>query len=177
MEILDDLMNFSSFWTLWFWIAHVIAWSMASHFTLGVPFDIVQEADREAGEDGPWVHAAEAMIHAQAFRFASYGRRFGPLMTGVSAFIISVCITLSILADLELARALLTFFVPLTLVYIVTMRFARRVEADGLTGAALRKKLRMQRLVNQLIGLLAIAMAVMFAIYQAVRDIEIWGYS
>jgi len=175
VELLDDLMDFSSFWTVWFWITHVIAWSMASHFTLGVPFDMVQEADRESGEDGPWVQATEAMIQAQVFRFASYSSRFGTLMAGVSAFLLTVCFSLGILSDVEMARAALTFFIPLTLMYCLGVRFARKVEAQGLTGADLRKRYRLLRLLNQLVGLLAIFMAVALAIYQAVLDVYVWG--
>ena len=53
MFVLQELMNFQSFWSLWFWLTHAVAWSLASHFTMGVPYDLVVETNREEAEDGP----------------------------------------------------------------------------------------------------------------------------
>lgn len=169
-------MHRDSFWTIWFWITHVVAWSLASHFTLGVPYDMVLEAQREKSEDGPWMQAAEAMILAQAFRFTSYTDRFGPILMGVSAFVLSVLTTLGTLGDLEFARAMLTLVFPITLIYIVSIRGAFHIRDNGIRGADLLVRIKWMRIYNQLIGLIGVAMAVTLAIYQAVRDVAIWGF-
>ncbi|MEM8657896.1 MAG: hypothetical protein AAGF22_07350 [Pseudomonadota bacterium] len=168
MDIVRELMNFNSFWTIWFWLAHVVAWSMASHFTLGVPFDMVVEANREKEEGGPYARATDAMIQAQIFRFTTLFRRYGMLLSGSTAFLIAVLLTLGTLGDSEFARAMLSIMIPLTLIYIFTIRFAIRMEREGLSGATLRKALGKQRLINQLFGLLGISMAVLLAMYQAI---------
>ena len=90
MSIVREYMSPDSFWTLWFWIAHVVTWSMASHFAMGVPYDMVVEANREKDEDGPWSRATEALILAQSFRFASMARRFGTALAAVVAFLIGM---------------------------------------------------------------------------------------
>lgn len=168
-------MNFDSFWTLWFWITHAVAWSLASHFAMGVPHDTIVEANRENTEDGPWAQAAEAMILAQVFRFTTMARRYGALLTGFSAFLLSALLTLGILADLEFARALCTLLIPLTLIYALTIRTAERIDARAPRGRALRDVVRRQRLVNQLVGLLGLASAIMIAVWQFTRSIASWG--
>ncbi len=173
MFTVRELMNFDSFWSLWFWIFHVVTWSLTSHFTMGVPYDLVVRANREEDEDGPYQRAAENLINAQIFRFTALWRRYGLLITGNSAFLISVLVTLGTLGQLEFARALLTILGPLTLVYILTIRKALKLERWDLSGASLRRAIWRQRLINQLVGLLAIIMAVILAVYQAVLNIEV----
>lgn len=164
-------MNLDSFWTLWFWITHVIAWSMASHFTMGVPYDMVIEANREKVEDGPYARATEALIQAQVFRFAALGRKYGVLLTGFSAFLLATLITLGTLGDLEFARALLTFLVPLTLVYVTTVQAAIKAQSAGTRDADLRAVIKRQRIINQLIGLLGVSLAVVAAMYEALNNL------
>ena len=173
MFVLRELMNFDSFWSLWFWITHAVAWSMASHFTMGVPYDMVVQANREKTEDGPWQHAAEALINAQIFRFTAIWRRYQLPVTGVLAFLLTALATLGTLGQLEFARALLTLLLPLTLIYMLTTRKALKLERLRLSGAALRQAIRRQRLINQLIGLMGIVMATILAIYQAVLNIQV----
>jgi len=170
MDIVREFMSPDSFWTLWFWIAHVVAWSMASHFAMGVPFDMIVEANREKSEDGPWVRATEALILAQAFRFTSMARRFGVAAAAAIAFLLSMLLTLGIHTDIEFARAVATILAPLSLIYVLTIRTAFRIESSGARGAALRRMVRGLRLQNQLVGLLAITCAVAVAIWEVMRD-------
>ncbi len=164
-------MNFDSFWTLWFWITHVVAWSMASHFTMGVPYDMVIEANREKVEDGPYARATEALIQAQVFRFATLGRKYGVLLTGFSAFLLTTLITLGTLGDLEFARALLTLLAPLTFIYVLTVRAAIKVQRTGARDTDLRAVIKRQRIINQLIGLLGVSLAVVAAMYEALSNL------
>ena len=171
MSIVREYMSPDSFWTLWFWIAHVVTWSMASHFAMGVPYDMIVEANREKAEDGPWARATEAIILAQSFRFASMARRFGTALAAVAAFLITMLLTLSIRSDFEFARAVATILVPLSLVYVLTVRMAIRIENRALRGQALRLMIRNLRLQNQLIGLMAICAAVAVAIWEIARNV------
>ncbi len=169
METLSEFMIFESFWSVWFWAVHVMAWSLAAHFAMGVPWDMVLEANREAREDGPWAQATEAMILAQVFRFTTLFRRLGVLVTGSAAFLASVLVTLGTLGQAEMARALASLILPLVLIYTLTVRTAFAIERDAPRGAALRRRIRNQRLANQAVGLLAIACAVALAVWEALR--------
>ena len=48
-ENVFELIDLRSFSNLWFWIALAVVWSTASHWILGVPFDMVQRAKRHGG--------------------------------------------------------------------------------------------------------------------------------
>ena len=43
-QTLFDVIDFRSFSNLWFWIMLAVAWSTASHWVLGIPFDMVLRA-------------------------------------------------------------------------------------------------------------------------------------
>ena len=45
-----EVIDMRSFSNLWFWIALAVVWSSASHWVLGVPFDMVHRARRHGGQ-------------------------------------------------------------------------------------------------------------------------------
>ena len=49
-QTLFEMIDMRSFSNLWFWIALAVMWSTASHWVLGVPFDMVLRARRHGGE-------------------------------------------------------------------------------------------------------------------------------
>lgn len=49
-QTLFEMIDMRSFSNLWFWIALAVMWSTASHWVLGVPFDMVLRARRYGGE-------------------------------------------------------------------------------------------------------------------------------
>ena len=53
MDLTDtilDVIDPRSFSSLWYWIVLAVAWSSASHWVLGVPFDVVTRARRHGGQ-------------------------------------------------------------------------------------------------------------------------------
>ena len=168
-------MNFSSFWTIWFWIAHVVAWSMASHFTMGVPFDMIVQANREKDEGGPWAQATDMLARAQVFRITFFSDRYGTYLTALAAFILSTLVTLGFVFESELARAILSIMGPLTLIYALSIRQAEKARARDLSGVALRRLVTRQRFINQAIGVLAVFCAVALAVWEVTRGLTpVW---
>ena len=49
-SIIFELIDLRSFSNLWYWIALAVLWSSASHWVLGVPFDMVGRAAKHGGE-------------------------------------------------------------------------------------------------------------------------------
>ena len=49
-QTLFEMIDMRSFSNLWFWIALAVMWSTASHWVLGVPFDMVLRARRHGEE-------------------------------------------------------------------------------------------------------------------------------
>jgi hypothetical protein len=48
-ENVFELIDMRSFSNLWYWIALAVVWSTASHWVLGVPFDLITRARRKGG--------------------------------------------------------------------------------------------------------------------------------
>lgn len=164
MENLREIMNLESLWTVWFWVAHVLAWSLSSHFVLGVPFDAVQQAQREK-EPGPWSAHVDAMIKASVFRYVSYFRRSGALIVGMWCFILASAATFALGFGNEFSLALLTLFVPLTFIYGLSIRWALWMDRVEMDAAGRRKAVRRLRFWIQLFGVLGILGAALTAVY------------
>ncbi len=171
MEDLRRIMELDSLWTLWFWITHVAAWSITSHFTLGVPFDMVVQANREKNENGPWTLHCDAMIRASVFRIVTVFSRFGLAIVAIWSFILGSVLTFAVWYDNEFALALLTLFVPLTAIYTLSALRAFKMDRADLTPEDRRKALRGLRFWIQIIGILAIFGAAAAAIYTYIKDV------
>lgn len=165
MDEIREIMNLESLWTLWFWIMHVIAWSMTSHFVLGVPFDVIVQANREKDEAGPWTFHADAMIRASVFRVVSYFRKMGTVIVGVWSFLIGSLLTFAILFQNEFCMAALTFMLPLTAIYAVSIRWALWIDGTELGPTELRQAVRRLRFWVQLFGVIAVILAGAIAVY------------
>lgn len=174
MDLIREFMHFGSFWTIWFWVTHAVVWSLASHFAMGVPYDMIVEANREDDPDGPWAEAADYLIRAQVYRFSAYHDRLGVMLSGIAAFILSMLLTLGIVANLEMALAIFTLMLPLILIYVVTVRVALSIRGTDPDRPALRARIRRLRLFNQLFGLLGIIMAVALAVWIVIRDMVLF---
>ena len=49
-QTIFELIDMRSFSNLWFWIALAVVWSSASHWVLGVPWDMALRAKRKGGQ-------------------------------------------------------------------------------------------------------------------------------
>lgn len=168
MEEIMIMVRFDSLWSVWFWIAHVVSWSLLGHFPMAVPYDMVTVANRAGDETSPAAVHCQAMIDAAVWRIVTIFRRIGPLVTGSWFFILSVIGTLGFGFKQELALAVLTILGPMTLVYVFAIHTAFRIDATGARGAEARGLLRRQRLISQIIGLFAIINAAALAVIQVV---------
>ena len=148
-----EIIDLKSFWSLWYWILTVIAWSMNSHFTMGVPHDCVQRAERLGGA---WEEHCDALAIVHATRLRYFVERGGVFLAGFVAFVLTLLLALGFGFGLEVAQALSMLLVPLVFANLFTLRLAFRVEREALRGAALRMALSRRRLWNQVIGLCAI---------------------
>ncbi|MEX0970549.1 MAG: component of SufBCD complex [Paracoccaceae bacterium] len=148
-----EILDLNSFWSLWYWILTVVAWSMNSHFTMGVPHDCVQRAERLGGA---WEEHVDALAVVYSTRLRYFVDRGGVFMAGFVAFFLAALLTLGFGFGSEIAQAMSMLLVPLMFANIFTVRLAFRVEREGLKGAPLRIALSRRRLWNQVIGLFAI---------------------
>jgi hypothetical protein len=157
--------EFDSFWNVWFWTIMVVAWSMTCHWTVGVPYDAIQMADRKGGE---WADHCEALAQANVHRMCYYSDKFGVYLAAILGFILAGLGTLGFHIGFEFAQALFLLFTPLALVQVLGIGLAHKIRRDGLEGEKLRRALSRRRWWNQIIGIASVmviaAYAVLFAI-------------
>lgn len=158
-----ELIDMRSFSNLWFWIALAVVWSTASHLVLGVPFDMVQRAARKGGQTEADL---ETLVHINCNRLLYIGRISGMWIMAITCAVLTGLGILGFFYWLEFAQALFLLAFPLSLVFGLNMGTARRIEADGLSGAALRARMRRHRFYVQIIGIFAIFVTAMWGMYQ-----------
>jgi len=159
---LNEMMDLRSFSNLWFWIALAVMWSSASHWVLGVPYDMVVRAARKAGE---------AEVDLQDMVRINVNRTFYIVDVAGIWLLGFVCFGLTSLAILgwgygaEIAQALFLLGFPMALVWTISLRTAQRIRQDALVGTALRRAISRLRLYIQMIGMVSIFITSVWGIY------------
>ena len=158
-----ELIDMRSFSNLWFWIALAVVWSSASHWVMGVPFDMVYRARRQGGQ-------AEADLNAVAQvnvnRLLYIGRVSGLWILGIMCFFLTVLATLGFIYEVEFAQALFLLGFPMSIVGLLSLRAAGGIEAAEATGEELCRRLTRHRIHTQLIGTVSIFVTALWGMYQ-----------
>lgn len=158
-----ELIDMRSFSNLWFWIALAVVWSTASHWVLGVPFDMVQRAAKNGGQTEIDL---EDLVRINVNRILFIGRVSGLWILAITCAILTGLGMLGFIYWLEFAQALFLLAFPLSLVGALSLATARRIEVDELHGDALRRRMRLHRIYTQIIGVAAIFVTAMWGMYQ-----------
>jgi len=153
-----------SFSNLWFWIMLAVLWSSASHWVLGVPWDMVVRArrdpDGEAGED------LRDMVRINTNRILFIASQSGLLLTGFVCFALTVMIVIGFVFGREFAQALFLLFFPMSFVALLSLSTARKVRHDTADMAALFKRLGRHRVATQVIGMVSIFVTAIWGMLQ-----------
>lgn len=159
-----ELIDMRSFSNLWFWIALAVTWSSASHWVLGVPWDMAIRARKGKNEQA--IADFEDMVRINTNRILYVVRESGLLMAGITAFLTTMLALLGFVYHNEFAQALFLLGFPLLIVGGLSVRVAQRISVLGLNGATLIKRLQTHRFFIQLIGMLSIFVTAMWGMYQ-----------
>ena len=162
-KTLLDVIDARSFSNLWYWIVLAVAWSTASHYVIGVPFDMITRARRH-GEEAYADMAALVGINVRRLSYISAVS--GLAILGFWAFMMSGLLLLAFWYWIEFAQAVVLLAVPMSFVGWLTVRTARRIEAEQPEGDALFKRLLRHRFYTHLIGMLSIFVSALFGMYQ-----------
>ena len=152
-----------SFSNLWFWIALAVTWSLASHWVLGVPFDIISRARR--GDDRALADL-HGLIRIRVTRLLAFVRLSGIWLVGAASFFLTALLVLGFGYGVELAQALFLLGAPLTMVAALSVYAAFRIEAIEPMGLDLCHYLLRLRLLIQFIGALAIFVTALWGMYR-----------
>ncbi len=162
-QIIFEMIDMRSFSNLWYWIALAVLWSSASHWVLGVPFDLITRARRDGGDAQ---QDLEVMVRINVARLLFIVRTAGTWVIGFAFFMISALLMLGFYYSIEFAQALVFFVVPMAILSGLSVRSARLIEAGENTGTMLHRRLSRHRISIQFLGMVSIFVTSMFGMYQ-----------
>ncbi|MFW2586993.1 component of SufBCD complex [Sagittula sp. SSi028] len=157
-----EVIDMRSFSNLWFWIVLAVLWSSISHWVLGVPFDMVGRARRNGGQAA---QDLEDLVRINTNRFLFIIEESGLVLAGIVSAFLTGALILGFWYRVEMAQALFLLALPLTLVGLLTVFSARRVQMGENTGEALWRRLRIHRLITQAIGMLSIFVTALWGMF------------
>jgi hypothetical protein len=158
-----EVLDFRSFSSLWYWIAVAVMWSSASHWILGVPFDLVQRARRRGGQ------AADDMAqlaHINARRLLALAEASGTWLLGIGSALLTMLALLGFFYGLELAQALFFLALPMALLSLMSLSTARHIQAREMDTDMLGRRLARQRLWTQGLGVVSIFLTAIWGMYR-----------
>ncbi len=158
-----ELIDMRSFSNLWFWIALAIMWSTASHWVLGVPFDMVLRARRHGGQTE---QDLEDLVRINTNRMLMIARVSGLWLLMLGCFVLTLLGLTGFLYGLEIAQALFLLGLPMSLVGLLSLSTARLIQQEDASGEHLRKRLSRHRLYVQMIGVASIFVTALWGMYQ-----------
>lgn len=170
-QTLLDVIDFRSFSSLWYWIGLAVAWSSASHWVLGVPFDMVLRARRQGGQAAADL---EVLARINVRRLIHLAEVSGLWLVGAVTFALSALLVLGVWYRVEFAQAVLFLAVPMTGVGAMSLSAARGIaEADPDPGELVRRIVR-HRFWTQAVGMVAIFATAMFGMYHNLAALRAW---
>lgn len=158
-----ELIDLRSFSNLWYWIALAVVWSSASHWVLGVPYDMVLRARRHRGgieED------LVDLVRINVNRLLYVADVSGLILVGVASFLLTSLALIGFLYEMEFAQALFLLALPMSFVALLSIRTARRLKAENPEVDTLYKRLHRHRMAVQGIGVIAILVTSLWGMYQ-----------
>jgi hypothetical protein len=164
-----EVIDMRSFSNLWFWIALAVVWSSASHWVLGVPFDLIQRAAKSGAQAQTDV---EDMVRINVNRLLHIGRVSGMWLLGFVCFILTALAVLGFWYGIEFGQAVFLIAFPMSILGALSLSTARLIEAEAPTGPALHKRLVRHRIWTQFLGMVSIFVTAMWGMYQNLASIS-----
>lgn len=158
-----ELIDMRSFSNLWYWIALAVFWSSASHWVLGVPYDMVLRARRTGGQAEIDLND---MARVNVNRLLHIADVSGLWLVGLICFLLSCLVVLAFWYGIEFAQALLLLALPMAIIGALSLSCAQRIRTEGMTGDALFKRLGRHRTVTQIVGTISIFVTALWGMYQ-----------
>lgn len=166
LQTIFELIDMRSFSNLWYWIALAVTWSTASHYVLGVPFDLIVRARRQGG---PVAEDMLMLTGVNVRRLLAIGREAGVTLTLVASFLLSLVVVLGFVFGVEFAQAVALIVVPLSGVGLLSLRTAARLEpvlAEAPAVETVARILIRHRVMVQALGMVALCVSALWGMFQ-----------
>ncbi|WP_341235519.1 component of SufBCD complex [uncultured Sulfitobacter sp.] len=158
-----EVIDMRSFSNLWYWIVLAVVWSSASHWVLGVPYDLVLRA-RRYGEQTQV--DLEDLVRINVNRTLYIAQVSGILILAFVSFVLTVLFILAMFYNVEFAQAVLFLAFPLSIIAMLNVSTAQQIFEESAKGELLYKRLSRHRLYTQIIGIISIFVTSIWGMYQ-----------
>lgn len=158
-----DLIDMRSFSNLWFWVALAVFWSSASHWVLGVPWDAVLRAKRSGGQAEI---DFEDLVRIHTNRILHISGVSGLWLMALTCFVLTGLAGLGFSYGVEFAQAVFLLLFPMSIIGLLSIREAKAIRANAVSGEALRKRVGRHRVWVQFIGMISIFVTSLWGMYQ-----------
>ncbi len=165
LQIITEVIDLRSFSNLWYWIALAVVWSSASHWVLGVPYDMVLRARRRGGQA---MADLEDLVRINVNRLLLIGSVSGLWLIGLGSGLLTVLGVLGFWYRVEFAQAVFLIAFPMSFVGLLSVSTASLIAAEHSQGEKLCQRLVRHRFWVQLIGMVAIFVTAMWGMYKNV---------
>ncbi len=158
-QTLLDVIDMRSFSSIWYWIVLAVVWSTASHWVLGVPYDVIVRGRKQGGQA---YRDLEDMVRVNVTRILYIAGVSGMWLLGFTMFMLTALLVLAFWYWIEFAQSVALIAVPMTGVGALSVATAQRIRLEDPEGAALFKRLVRHRFWTQVIGMISIFITAMF---------------
>jgi len=140
-QAIFSVVSLHTFSNVWYWLAVAVTWSVASHWILGVPFDMVFRAKRHGGDA---MDDLELIVAVNLRRMTPILDVAGLWMAGLGSFILS----------------------PLSIATVMNFRLCRRFSQKLPQGELLTRTLIRTRFWIQVIAMLSIFLTSLYGMFR-----------
>ena len=162
-QTIFEMIDMRSFSNLWFWIALAVMWSSASHWVIGVPFDMIVRARRHGGQAQVDL---EDIVRVNVNRLLYIGHVSGIWLLAFGCFLLSGLFLLGFVYGVEFAQAVFLLALPMAMLLAMSMATARVIYELELSGEDLRARLVRHRIYTQVLGVVSIFVTALWGMYQ-----------
>ena len=160
-----ELIDMRSFSNLWYWIGLAVLWSSASHWAMGVPYDLVVRARRVGGQTEQDLLDITRINQNRLLHIVDVS---GLAILGLSCFFFTGLATLGFYYSVEFAQAVFLLLFPLCLVMMINIRAAHKLQRIEPALETVSKILTRCRIYTQIIGMISIIITSLWGMYQNV---------
>ncbi|WP_372572784.1 component of SufBCD complex [Ruegeria jejuensis] len=158
-----EMIDMRSFSNLWFWIALAVMWSSASHWVMGIPFDMVTRARRLGGQAEQDLND---ITRVNVNRLLYITEVSGLWILAIGCFLLSGMAMLGFFYGIEFAQALFLLAFPMSIVGLVNLATARAIHGQNAQGVEIARFLNRCRIITQVIGMISIFVTALWGMYQ-----------
>ncbi len=149
----------ASFQSIWYWVLHVVVWTLACYRTLGVPLDMLLRARRTP----EIAKRVDDLAHLSSARISGVYDLLGVPIAALCGFGLAMLLVIGFGLGMEMAQAAFVLLLPFGLISYSKLRLALAVRRYRIAGPRLVLELSRRRVWHQFFAILGMLVAISLA--------------